>query len=174
MTLALTTDRLTLLPRTLRDMQACLDMDRDLKVTKYIHGPWQDPPAHRAFLEARMAEVHPEPLGYWSIFERAAPEVFLGWVMMLPGAKDAEAEIGWRLTHASWGRGIATEAVACALKHLHERRPEMNLIATIHPENLGSVKVAKKCGFEFERQTSTGGVLQEIFRLGSAQPKGMV
>ena len=40
-----TTARLTLRPRTLGDLDACLAMDRDPLVTKFIHGPWANPVA---------------------------------------------------------------------------------------------------------------------------------
>jgi RimJ/RimL family protein N-acetyltransferase len=37
-----TTDRLILRPRTLGDYDACLAMDRDPEVVRYIPGPWAD------------------------------------------------------------------------------------------------------------------------------------
>ena len=57
-----TTARLTIRPRTLADLDACLAMDRDSLVTKFIHGPWADPIAHQAFVEARIRHVYPAAL----------------------------------------------------------------------------------------------------------------
>jgi hypothetical protein len=76
-----TTARLTLRPRTLADLDACLAMDRDPLVTKFIHGPWADPIAHQAFVEARIRHAYPAGMGYWSIF---ASTQFLGWILLTP------------------------------------------------------------------------------------------
>ena len=73
------TARLFLRPRTAADIEACMAMDRDPEVTKYLPGPWQDPEAHRRFVTARMEADFGPGLGYWSIFAREQPDLFLGW-----------------------------------------------------------------------------------------------
>ena len=45
------TERLWLRPRTMADFAACLDMDRDPEVTKFVPGPWTDPEAARPVAE---------------------------------------------------------------------------------------------------------------------------
>jgi RimJ/RimL family protein N-acetyltransferase len=62
-----TTARLILRSRTRADRDACLAMDRDPLVTKFIPGPWTDAIAHRAFVEARIRHAYPPDMGYWSI-----------------------------------------------------------------------------------------------------------
>ena len=53
------TRRLLLRPRGMGDFDACLAMDRDPQVTRFIPGPWSDPARHAAFLRARIAtDVH--------------------------------------------------------------------------------------------------------------------
>jgi hypothetical protein len=49
------------------DLEACLELDRDPQVTRFIAGPWLDPIAHRAFVEARMRHLYPAGMGYWSV-----------------------------------------------------------------------------------------------------------
>ncbi len=51
---AFDTPRVRLEPRTVADLDDCLVMDRDPEVTRFIPGPWADPVAHRAFVQARM------------------------------------------------------------------------------------------------------------------------
>ncbi|GAA5240137.1 hypothetical protein BMMON2_29590 [Burkholderia mallei] len=103
----LETDRLWLRPRVLADLDACIEMDRDPDVTRHIAGPWADPVEHRRFVEHRITRAYPPGLGYWSIFEKARPDRFVGWVLLIPdyveGGRDVE--IGWRLVRASWGAG---------------------------------------------------------------------
>jgi RimJ/RimL family protein N-acetyltransferase len=75
------TARLVIRPRTLDDIEACLEMDRDPEVTKFISGPWSDPAAHRAFVQGRMRHEYPEGMGYWAV---VAPQGFVGWVLLTP------------------------------------------------------------------------------------------
>ncbi len=114
----LETSRLLLRPRTLADTGACLAMDGDPAVVRYVAGPWSDPLAHRAFVEARTVGPYPPGLGYWVVGRRGEAGSFLGWVLLIPAdGTRPEIEIGWRLLRSEWGRGFATEAaravVAC-------------------------------------------------------------
>jgi RimJ/RimL family protein N-acetyltransferase len=143
----LDTPRLLIRGRTLDDLEACLAMDRDPEVTRYIKGPWNDPVEHRRFLEFRITRPYPPGLGYWSIRERAAPEVFLGWVMLIPDhGVGPEVEIGWRLVRAAWGRGIASEAARALAAHAFDTVKLPRIIADIDPENIASRAVAEKIG----------------------------
>lgn len=167
MTGVITTKRLILRPRTLADIDACIAMDCDAEVTKFIEGPWDGGTAHRSFLTERMSAEFDYPLGYWAITAKDAPDVFLGWAMLLP--TDAGIEIGWRLTRETWGKGIATEAMRGALALLRERRPNANVMASIHPENTGSLRVAEKIGMTFEREEIVDGVLEKFYGLRVSQ-----
>ena len=63
-----------------------------------------------------------------------------------------EAEIGYWLGEACWGRGIVTEATAAmtcyGIEHLGLRRFE----AHIYEPNLASVRVVEKNGYAFDRR----------------------
>ncbi|MGG1943899.1 GNAT family N-acetyltransferase [Trinickia sp. NRRL B-1857] len=144
---ALDTPRLLIRGRTLDDLEACLAMDRDPEVTRFVKGPWSDPVEHRRFLEFRITRPYPPGLGYWSIRERAAPEVFLGWVMLIPDhGVGPEIEIGWRLVRTAWGRGIASEAAQALATHALDTVKLPRVIADIDPENKASRAVAEKIG----------------------------
>ncbi len=144
---ALDTPRLLIRARTLDDLEACFAMDRDPEVTRFIKGPWSDPVQHRRFLELRITRPYPPGLGYWSIRERAAPDVFLGWVMLIPDhGVGPEIEIGWRLVRAAWGRGIASEAAHALAIHAFDVVKLPRVIADIDPENKASRAVAERLG----------------------------
>ncbi len=139
------TPRLTVRPRTVGDLEACMAMDRDPEVTRFLPGPWADPVAHRAFVEERMRHEYPVGMGYWSI---VASEGFVGWVLLTPlDLHGPEIEIGWRLVRAAWGRGYATEAARPVLRHALDTLRLQQVIADIDPENTASVKVALNLGF---------------------------
>jgi RimJ/RimL family protein N-acetyltransferase len=142
-----TTERLFLRQRSLADTDACLAMDRAPGVTRFVAGPWSEPDAHRAFIEARTRGPYPAGLGYWSIFARAAPADFLGWVLLIPiEAQGPAVEIGWRLVPAAWGQGIATEAARPVVVHGFETVRLDEIIADIDVENAASIRVAEKLG----------------------------
>jgi RimJ/RimL family protein N-acetyltransferase len=128
-------------------------MDSDPDVTKFIDGPWSDPVAHRAFVEARTTATYPPGQGYWTLRPRADPRQFLGWVLLIPlDGVGPDIEIGWRLPKAQWGRGYAPEAAAAVLKHGFGTGDFHCVVADIHPDNLSSQRVAEKLGFTFLEQ----------------------
>ena len=142
-----TTHRLILRPRSLADYAACLAMDSDPAVVRYVPGPWSDAQAHRAFLRDRITRRYPDGLGYWCIFPREAPDRFVGWVLLIPqDAVGPEVEIGWRLIQAAWGYGYASEAARAVLRHAFEGAGLDRVVADIHPENTRSRRVAEKIG----------------------------
>jgi RimJ/RimL family protein N-acetyltransferase len=142
------TPRLTLRQRTLEDLEACIAMDRDPEVTRFVRGPWNDPIAHRAFVVERITEAYPEGLGYWSIF--CGPD-FLGWILLRHLHREArEVEIGWRLRRAAWGRGYATEAARPVIEHGLATAKLPQIIAEIDTENIASLRVAQKLGLRWE------------------------
>ncbi|RQR39963.1 MULTISPECIES: GNAT family N-acetyltransferase [unclassified Burkholderia] len=144
----LETERLWLRPRVLADLDASIEMDRDPEVTRYIAGPWHDPGEHRRFVTHRITRDYPPGLGYWSIFERAMPDAFIGWILLIPDYADGarDVEIGWRLVRAAWGRGIASEAAAAAVHHAFDTVRLPRVIADIAEANQGSLNVARKLG----------------------------
>lgn len=143
----LETERLILRPRVPGDLEDCYAMDCEPGTTRWIEGPWHDPDLHRAFIRSRMGHAYPPGLGYWVITEKARPEVFLGWVLLIPDdAVGPEIEIGWRLRTATRGFGFAPEAAARLMAHGFETLGLDHVIAVIHRENLASRRVAEKIG----------------------------
>lgn len=141
------TQRLILRPRTLADTEACLTMDSDPQVTRFVAGPWSDSEKHRAFVETRTLARYPAGMGYWTIRYRSDPAVFLGWVLLIPtDTVGPEIEIGWRLPQKAWGSGIATEAARPVLQHAFTTLELPEVVAEIDAENLGSIRVAEKLG----------------------------
>jgi RimJ/RimL family protein N-acetyltransferase len=143
------TSRLLIRPRTLADTEDCVAMDCEPGVTRFVSGPWSDPPAHRAFVEQRTRGPYPEGLGYWTICHRDESASFAGWVLLIPAdGTRPEIEIGWRLRRRLWGRGFATEAAAPILRHALVTLKVPEVIAEIQPDNAGSIRVAEKIGLK--------------------------
>ena len=87
--------------------------------------------------------------GFWAVESRASGELlgFTGvwYPTFVPELAD-RPEIGWRLAHHAWGRGLATEAALVAREHAFARLQLPALISIIHPDNVRSQRVAAKLG----------------------------
>ena len=143
-----TTPRLTIRPRTIDDLDACLTMDRDPLVTRFIDGPWTDPVAHRAFVEHRIGFAYPPGMGYRSILHCDA---FIGWILLTPlDLHGPEIEIGWRLVRHAWHHGYAAEAARPVLDHALRNLRLPEIVADIDPANTASLSVARKLGMRYQ------------------------
>ena len=79
----LTTERLRLRPRTMADLDACVAMDLDPEVHRFVYGNRPDRREHRAQLRARIASGWPAEGGIWVVEWQHAPG-FLGWCGLFP------------------------------------------------------------------------------------------
>lgn len=143
------TARLRLEPRTLADTEDCLAMDREPGVTRFVNGPWDDPAAHRTFVEARTRGPYPGGMGYWTI-RPLADGGFAGWVLLIPAdGTGPQIEVGWRLRRRYWGQGFATEAMRPVLAHAFGTLGLDEVVADIDARNAASLGVARKLGMRF-------------------------
>jgi [ribosomal protein S5]-alanine N-acetyltransferase len=65
-----------------------------------------------------------------------------------------EIEMAYLIDRTHWGKGYATEASQAILDHGFNDLGLKRIIALIHPLNSGSIRVADKCGFTYERELS--------------------
>ena len=72
-------------------------------------------------------------------------------------------EAGWALVESAWGKGIATEAVQAAHDWLDTSRSGQT-VCIIEPENIASVRVAEKCGYELWLTSEYKGAAVNVYR----------
>jgi RimJ/RimL family protein N-acetyltransferase len=173
----LSTQRLLLRPRSLADTDACVAMDQEPEVTRYISGPWSDPVAHRAFVELRTRGPYAEGLGYWTLAPRDRPSEFVGWVLLIPlDAIGPKIEIGWRLRPAFWRLGYATEAASAVLRHGFDRVGLDEVLAEIDAANIASITVAERIGLRRRASGASEGhawVRYSLTRQEAADPQAV-
>ena len=89
----------------------------------------------------------------------------IGYVQMVP-MEDGTWEIGYHIAKAYTGNGYATEAVKAFLPEMAGRVGISEVYGICLKENIASVHVLKKCGFEpvFEGIGDYQGEKREIFR----------
>lgn len=83
-------------------------------------------------------------------------------------------EVGWRLSPAAWGAGLATEAAAAVLDWAFTSLDLSQVVAVIHVENDRSKRLAQKLGFSPERRTIVPDheVWADVYRLDQGQWSG--
>lgn len=146
----LTTDRLILRPITMVDWDAYAAMWLDPRVTAFIGGAPR--PTEIAWPKFGQAAAMWGLFGYgnWSVIDRI-DGAFLG-IAGLSDFKRGIAELegypegGWAFAAASWGRGIASEALAA----IHAWADEAGITETrcmIDNGNAASIKAAERIGY---------------------------
>lgn len=143
----LESERLLLRPRSLGDLDAIARMNADPAVMKHIAAVG-DPAMNRDAVAARSFSHVDRGLGYWSVFAKAKPGRFIGYVGLIPdGDATEDVQLSYRFTVASWGRGYAREAAARLMRHGFERLSLPTIAVTTHPLNLASLRLAERLGF---------------------------
>jgi RimJ/RimL family protein N-acetyltransferase len=64
-----------------------------------------------------------------------------------------QTEIGYRLLRSRWGQGFATEAAAHVLGYGFEQLGLQTIIAIVQAENVASVRVVRKIGLSYFKET---------------------
>lgn len=143
----LESERLLLRPRGPDDLDAIAAMNADPEVMKHIAAVG-DPAMSRDAVAARSFSHIGRGLGYWSVFAKAEPAGFLGYVGLIPdGDASEDVQLSYRFIVASWGQGYAREAAACLLRHGFETLWLPSVAVTTHPLNKASLRLAERLGF---------------------------
>lgn len=71
------------------------------------------------------------------------------------------ARVGYCIARDEWGKGYATEACKKMIE-LAMEQGIAKLVAPVHPDNLKSIRVLEKCGFQEDEDTSESLVLPNL------------
>ena len=75
-----------------------------------------------------------------------------------PLEKTGLVEVGYSFEREHWGRGFATEAAVAWLDFGFRSAGLQRIVAVAEPENEGSIRVMKKLGMEFEKNSLSYGL----------------
>lgn len=85
----------------------------------------------------------------WAVLDRETGD-FLGWCG-LRRQKDGSVDLGYRYRPDTWGRGLATEAARACVAYGFETLALEEIVAWAAPENVASVRILEKLGFQLVR-----------------------
>jgi ribosomal-protein-alanine N-acetyltransferase len=146
----LNTDRLTLKPLTLDDLDWFAAMRGDKDIMRFIGRVGAVP---RDIAEARLhrhLECWAERgLGMFGVRVRGE-EAAVGWAGLQPMDGTDEIEVGYAFGKAAWGRGYATEVARALVRWGFESMKLDRIVAVAYAENTASRRVMEKLGMRFE------------------------
>jgi RimJ/RimL family protein N-acetyltransferase len=111
---------------------------------RYVGGPFDQKGAWHAFATG-VAQWHLSGFGVWTVEDRAT-RGYCGDVGLLHPAFFAETELGWTLTAAAEGRGIAHEAALAARDWAWAHLSVPSLVSYIDRDNARSIRLAERLG----------------------------
>ena len=97
--------------------------------------------------------------GMWAVEERVGGQVigYCGLSRLPQRCGPRETEIGYRSIRSRWGHGLATEAVCAVRDYAINTLQLPKLIAIVDPENIASLRVVEKAGFQYDREIMFDG-----------------
>ncbi len=170
MTIILQTPRLTLRPLVAEDAEALYCIYQTADVLKYFPNP-VPPPLEKVqrFITNDQAHWDIYEYGNWGIVPQGEKQI-IGWAGLQFVSELHETEVGYLLAQPFWGKGLATEAALASLQFGFEQCEIDHLIGLVHPENLASQHVLKKCGMTYRETIQLWGIDLLKYRIDRNQP----
>jgi ribosomal-protein-alanine N-acetyltransferase len=174
------TPRLTLRPFTLADAPDHARLYADPEVTRFLGGgpfdPAVIPERSRRTVERFARHWVERGWGVWAVRLRETGR-FIGQCGLQPLPGTGDVELLYALARDQWGRGLATEAGAAALRHGFAALGLPRIVAVTRPEHLASRAVMEKLGMRYEGPREVYGVQAVCYALSretfaARQPAG--
>jgi RimJ/RimL family protein N-acetyltransferase len=95
--------------------------------------------------------------GWWAVELHGSGEL-IGWNGLQYLPETDETEVGYLLSRAHWGKGLAVEGGCASLDYGFDRVGLERIVAIVHPENKRSQRVAEKLGMRWVEQAAYFGM----------------
>ena len=158
------TKRLIIRPFTIDDIDPSFEMNLDAEVSKYTAdgGAVSREEIERRIVQDVFGDYKKYGYGRMAV-ELKSERTFIGFAGLkyLEDLKDVD--LGYRLMRKYWGKGIATEAGKSLVDFGFNTLALTRIIALVLPENIGSIKVLQKLGFEYEKDLIEGGYTANMY-----------
>jgi len=177
--ISLETERLVLRPPAVEDADALAPMYADPDVMRYVgDGRTFTPDETARSVSRMMSGWEVDGFGLFTTVLKNDETIIgrVGLIVWNPetweikrvnGEGPTELEVGYTLGKPYWGQGYATEAAGAARDFAIQELGAERLIALIIHGNDASENVARKLGFEYERDIVFGPRNAQLFALGA-------
>ncbi|MDQ1084124.1 MULTISPECIES: GNAT family N-acetyltransferase [Microbacterium] len=151
-TLELTRDRVRLRPFEERDLEAMAAYRGDAEVCRYLPFDPQTPDDIRGRIGHLFGRtsLEGERGGIVLVIERVSDGTVIGDVVLFHLDGGGSAEMGWVMSPAAAGRGLATEAVRALVDTAFSTYGLRRLVARIDADNGRSRALAERLGMRLE------------------------
>lgn len=163
------TERLILSPWESADWAELRPIATDVEVMRYITGgvPWPDEKI-QSFVDRQVKLYLDRGFCRWKLVEKGSGEM-IGFCGPGSWTDASDPEIGWWLARGWWGRGLASEAAAAALRDAFERVRLGRIISVAMTENRASRRIMEKLGLSFECEFEKDGQRLVRYAMAAAQ-----
>jgi RimJ/RimL family protein N-acetyltransferase len=155
------TDRLTLTPFNMSDVDIAVELFTDPEVLRFTGGVMEEEEVRRELPKwirrggngcigvwCLTSNDSGEKLGTGALLPMPVEEDDTDWDLLVPGyMPDNDIEVGYFLKESAWGKGYATEVCSRLLKLAFEEMPLSEVVASYDIGNDASRNVLLKCGF---------------------------
>ena len=163
----LETQRLRLRILTLQDAGHIYQHFADEEITRFM-----DIEPCRSMEEAEeIIQFHLDDAGCrWGVFDKEQPTLIgtCGFHYLRKTDSGLIAEMGYDLAKSYWGKGYMLEAIQAIIHFGFEKMELTKIDATVEPENIRSIHLMEKLGFEREPELKDN--LVYFYKSGPEQP----
>ena len=151
--LEIETARLIIRPFKLNDIEAAYKMNLDAEVSKFTGdgGIVSKKEIERRIVEDVLGDYKKHGFGRLAV-ELKGENKFIGFTGLKYLSDLEEVDLGFRFMKKYWGKGIATESAEASIKFGFENLGLNKIIGLVLPENIASIRVLEKSGFEYEKE----------------------
>ncbi len=164
--LTIETERLLIRPFRMDDIEASYVMNTDPEVTRYTGdgGVVSKEEMERRIVQNVFGDYKKHGFGRLAV-EWKADNKFIGFTGLKYLEDMNEVDLGYRFMREYWGKGIASESARASLRYGFETLQLNRIIGMVLPENIASVRVLEKLGFEHEKDISEEGETVNVLAL---------
>ncbi|WP_296948904.1 GNAT family N-acetyltransferase [uncultured Massilia sp.] len=146
----LMTARLRLEPLDDAHLDGLHAMNSDPAVMRWLGGPVATVDDTRAMIARVRTRWSEWGYGWWALVEHdGGALVGAAGIQHLGKDRANPHELGWRLRRASWGMGLAGEAMRAIVRHGFEELDAPRLCAIRHPDNAASLRLMERLGMRY-------------------------
>lgn len=167
------TERLILRRYTHEDIEAAYQMNLDPEVSRYTGdgGVHNREEIRRMITEHVMGDYETHGFGRFAVIYKP-DNVYIGFSGLKFLEDYQEVDLGYRFVRKYWGKGIATESGLASIAYGFETLKLDHIIGLVYPENVASVRVLEKLGFEWEKAVVEDGKDAAKYRLDRQRDGG--